>query len=53
MDGCCMNGSMLLQRLCRLPYRQLFIASLLLTVTGIQLYSGEHFILFFGSDIEQ
>ena len=53
LDGCCMNVSMLLQRLCRLPYRQRFKASLLLTVTGIQLSSGEHFVLFFGSDIEQ
>ena len=48
-----MNVSMLLQRLCRLPYRQRSKASLLLTVTGIQLSLGEHFVLFIGSDIEQ
>ena len=47
LDGCCMNVSMLLQRLFRLPYRQRFKASLLLTVTGIQLSSGEKFCSFF------
>ena len=52
LDECCMNVSMLLRRLCRLPYRQRFKASLLLTVTGIllssgeQLSSGEHCVLF-------